>query len=100
MKNSTLSVFIVGGMLLVTGSFVAYADLSDIRRLEETKITLIQAVEAAQKHQGGQAVEATIDDDSFKPAYEVSIAKDGKLFDVQIDGLTGEVLGSREDIDD
>lgn len=82
------------------GSAAFAADASDIRLLKETKITLTQAIAAAEKNLGGQALEASLDDDSFKPAYDVSIVKGDKVFDVQVDGVTGEVIGSREDIDD
>lgn len=78
----------------------AMADADDIRGLAEAKITLIDAINAAEKHVGGKAYDAGFDDDSFKPAFEVNVAKDGKSFDVRVDGLTGEILGSREDIDD
>lgn len=86
---------------LVATPVVAFAaDKGDIRLLSETKISLIQAIQAAEKHQSGKAIDASLDDDSFKPAYEVSVVKDDRIFDVQVDGVTGEVLGAREDIDD
>lgn len=84
---------------LVAGAAIA-ADASDIRLLGETKLSLVEAIEAAQKHSGGQALEAGLDDDSFKPTYEVSVAKDGGVFDLQVDAVSGEVLGMREDRDD
>lgn len=82
-------------------SGAAYAvDVSDIRLLNETKISLSDAIAAAEKHQGGRAIDASLDDDSFKPAYEVTVVVDNRVFDVQVDGVTGGVIGSREDIDD
>lgn len=78
----------------------AYADHDSIRAMKDAKITLIDAIQAAEKDQGGQAVEASIDDDSFRPSYEVSVMKDGRLFDVQVDAVDGKILGSREDLDD
>lgn len=78
----------------------AGADNNEIQLLAETEINLSQAIAAAEKHNGGQAIEASLDDDSFKPAYEVSLVKDGRVFDVQVDGMTGEILSAREDIDD
>lgn len=76
------------------------ADIDDIRGLADAKITLTDAIKTAEKHVGGQAFDASFDNDSFKPAFEVEVAKDGKTFDVRVDGVTGEVLGMREDIDD
>lgn len=97
--NSMIAMTGIASLLVVPAALLA-ADRSDIRALQETKITLTQAIDAAEKNQGGQAIEASLDDDSFKPAYEVSIAKDGRIFDVEVDGVSGEVLGAREDIDD
>lgn len=76
------------------------ADRSDIRALEETKITLVEAIHAAEKDRNGRALDAGIDDDSFRPAYEVSVVADGRIWDVQVDGVTGKINGAREDIDD
>lgn len=101
MKN--VNCFLIGAATLffaVSAEVLTGADLNDIKLLTETKITLAQAIHQAEKKQGGQAIEASLDDDSFKPAYEVSIVRDGKVFDVQVDALSGEVLGAREDVDD
>jgi uncharacterized membrane protein YkoI len=75
----------------------ALADTDDIKMLEETSVSLTQAIDTAQKHVGGKAYEASIDDDGAVPSYEVSVAKDGKTFDVMINGKTGEVISSNED---
>lgn len=85
--------------IILLGS-TAYADASDVRLLSEAKISLVDAIKAAESSVGGRAIEAGLDDDAWKPAYEVSIVKDNRLFDVQVDAVDGKVLGSREDIDD
>jgi uncharacterized membrane protein YkoI len=85
----------------LAGSVAFAADKNDLKLLGETKINLVQAIQAAEKHHAGsQALDAGIDDDSFKPAYEVTVTKDGRFYDVQVDGVSGQVLGSREDLDD
>jgi len=84
--------------LMGTSAFAA--DASDIRAMGEAKISLVDAIKAAESHQGGKAIEASLDDDSWKPAYEVSIVKDNRVFDVQVDAISGGVLGAREDLDD
>lgn len=93
----TLALAVVAGATLSTA---ALADREEVRLLPETKVTLVQAIETAQKHVGGQAYDASLDDDSFNTAYEVNVAKDGKTIEVHIDGKTGKVLGAREDLDD
>jgi uncharacterized membrane protein YkoI len=78
----------------------ALADQDDIRLLAETRITLIEAIEIAQNHQGGQAYEATLDDDRFAPEYEVNVVVDNVSYEVTVDGVTGEVRNAKEDRDD
>ncbi|MEY6433506.1 PepSY domain-containing protein [Thioalkalicoccus limnaeus] len=93
-----LSIAILMAMLLVGGP--VWADRDAIRMLSEAKISLIDAIRSAETHQGGQAIEAGLDDDSFRPAYEVTVVKDGRVFDVQVDAVNGAVFGVREDLDD
>ncbi len=78
----------------------ALADAEDVQAASQAKISLVQAIQLAEKHQGGKAIDASIDDDSFSPTYEVSVVKDAKLYDVRIDAVKGTVLGAREDMDD
>lgn len=82
------------------GSAAFAADAGDIRLLNEAKISLVDAIKAAEGDVGGKAIEASLDDDAWKPAYEVSVVKDNRVFDVQVDAVSGGVLGSREDLDD
>ena len=78
----------------------ARADQEDLRLFAEAKVVLTQAIATAEQHLGGRAIGAKLDDDSFKPAYEVTVVKDNRVFDVQVDAVTNAVLGSREDMDD
>src|SRR5215207_7141643 len=78
----------------------ARADQEDLRLFSEAKVMLTQAIATAEKHLGGQAIGAKLDDDSFKPAYQVTVIKDNRVFEVQVDAVTNAVIGSREDMDD
>lgn len=91
-----LSLAFVGGV----ANKLAHADKDEIKLLKKMKITLVDAILAAEQDQQGTAIEASIDDDSFRPEYEVTIVRDNKEFDVQVDGVTGKVLSAREDKDD
>ena len=94
--------FLAVGVLIGVGlPLVALAnDADEVRALSETKISLTQAIAAAERHQGGQAYEAKVDEDSFKPEYEVDVVKDGRVYEVRVDGVSGEVIGAREDQND
>ncbi|WP_225410487.1 PepSY domain-containing protein [Stigmatella hybrida] len=94
LKDALATAAILGGM--VAGTALA-KDADEIKMLAQTKITLQQAIELAQQHQGGQAFEASIDDDSFTPVYEVSVVKDNRVYEVWVDGVEGKVLRARED---
>jgi uncharacterized membrane protein YkoI len=92
------------GALAVAGvmgaAAAARADQEDLRLYSEAKVMLTQAIATAEKYLGGQAIGAKLDDDSFKPAYEVSVVKDNRVFDVHVDAVTNAVISSREDMDD
>lgn len=98
MKNPLKT--LLAATAMVAFSVPALADREDMRALEGAKISLVDAINTAEKHQGGRAYDASIDDDSFQPAYEVGIIKDNRVYDVRIDAVSGSVIGSREDIDD
>jgi uncharacterized membrane protein YkoI len=84
--------------LMLSGT--AIADRDDIRALSETRISLIEAIEIAQAHQGGIAFEAKLDDDSFTPEYEVDVVFEDRFYEITIDGVSGEVRKVKEDDDD
>lgn len=77
----------------------ALADRDDAQLLEQTKITLSEAIAIAEKHQNGRAYEASVDDDRFSPSYEVSVAAGDRLYELDVDGVTGEVRNVREERD-
>jgi uncharacterized membrane protein YkoI len=99
--NSSKKFLAVGALTSIGLPLVALAnDADEVRALSETKISLTQAIAAAERHQGGQAYEAKVDDDSFKPEYEIDVAKDGKVYEVRVDGVSGEVIEAREEQND
>ncbi len=68
--------------------------------MSKAKISLVEAIQSAEQSQGGVALEAGIDDDSFKPEYEVTILREDRQYDVRVDAVSGAIIDSREDIDD
>lgn len=86
-------------LTVATGTF-AWADTQEAALLAKAKISLVDAIQTAEKSVGGKAYEASLDDDALAPEFEVGIIKDGKFFEVRVNGSDGSVIGSREDIDD
>lgn len=80
-----------------TGQIVA-TDLenTDLSKLAKSaKVTILQAVLAAQKKTPGQAVSAVLKLVDEKPEFEVRIFAKDKVKSVRVDGLTGEVAGKK-----
>jgi len=99
MTKKQLALPLIALGLMSMNSFATEAE-RDAKALEATKITLTQAIDAALKKVEGKAYDASFEDDSLEPMYEVEVLKDGKSFQVYVDGVTGEVIRSREDLDD
>ena len=86
-------------LVLFSAQNVFASDKDEINMLNHAKISLVDAIQAAESNLNGKALEASIDDDAFTPTFEVKILKEGRVYKVRVDGKTKEVLGSREDRD-
>jgi uncharacterized membrane protein YkoI len=60
--------------------------------IADAKITMAQAIAAAENQVGGKAVETGIEDENGTVAFEVEVLKDGQRHEVLIDPQSGEVL--------
>jgi uncharacterized membrane protein YkoI len=100
--NDTFRIFLAAMAVAGVAGAVATAARADQEELNlflQAKVMLTQAIATAEQHLGGRAIGAKLDDDSFKPAYEVTVVKDNRVYDVHVDAVTNAVLGSREDLD-
>jgi uncharacterized membrane protein YkoI len=95
--NKTLKVMLA--MIIITGmaANAAQADskekeAKELKLFNLAKITLTEAIKAAEQKTGGKAMEAEVDDESNAVQFEVEVLKDGKIHEVIVDGLTGKVL--------
>jgi uncharacterized membrane protein YkoI len=97
-NNKTLLVMLA--TILITGIAVNAAqageskekEAKELKLFNQAKITLTEAIKAAEQKTGGKAMEAEVDDDSNTVQFEVEVLKDGKIHEVIVDGLTGKVL--------
>ena len=86
--------------VVVAGTAVSLAQASDskekdakeLQLFSQAKISLTEAIKAAEQKTGGKAMEAEIDDESGAVQFEIEVAKDDKIHKVMVDGKTGNVL--------
>lgn len=94
---------IAASLVVVLGASImssnVYADRDDVKALARAEISLIEAIRRAQDAGDGTAFEASIDDDSSTPEFEVSIVRDNRTYEVRVNAVTGEILSVREDND-
>lgn len=67
-------------------------EAKELKLFSEAKISLCEAIKAAEHKVGGKAMEAEVDDESNTVQFEIEILKDGKVHEVLVDGITGKVL--------
>ena len=83
-------------VVIIAGTAANVAHASELKGkltlLSQAKISLTEAIKAAEQKTGGKALEAELDDGSSTVQFEIKILKDGKIYEVIIDGKTGNVL--------
>ena len=87
-------------IVIITGAFANVAQAGESKEKEakelqlfsQAKISLTEAIKAAEQKTGGKALEAELDDESNTVQFEIEVLKDGKIHEVLIDGITGKVL--------
>ncbi len=73
---------------------------SYVKLLGASKLSLAKAVEAALLKVPGKATRVSFELKKDKPVAEVMVFKDGKLFEVKLDAVTGSVIKVEEEDDD
>jgi uncharacterized membrane protein YkoI len=85
------------------GAYAAKADKEDDAvAIVNAKVTLTQAVTAAEQHVGGKAAKAEFEQSkNGKWTFDVEVVKDAKtVMDVKVDADTGKVLSATADTAD
>lgn len=88
---------------IATAGGLAFAKTSGgendaIADLAKAKITLTQAVGAAEAQSGGKATKAELEGERGTIVYQVEVVTaDNKVFDVKVDAADGKVLSSKQD---
>jgi uncharacterized membrane protein YkoI len=96
--NTILTAIFTIALMIVTVTNVAKAgeskdkEAKELKLFGEAKISMCEAIKAAEKKTGGKAMEAELDDESTTVQFEIEVLKDGKIHEVLVDGKTGKVL--------
>jgi uncharacterized membrane protein YkoI len=69
----------------------------DALAISQAKVTLAEAITAAEQHVGGKAAKAELEKQNGKWTFDVEVVKDRKVMDVAVDSTTGKVLSANED---
>lgn len=106
MKKRMKYLAVVGGVLVLgTGGSVVLAqtylgdDAEEVAAVQRARISLAQAVTAAERGSSGRAIEASMEADRGRAVYEVTVFAENRMREVQVDPQTGRVLNTRIDWD-
>lgn len=85
-----------------TGAVLGKTDLAKdfSKALAAAKISLAKAIEIATKRVPGKATDVELEFEDGRAVLEVEVFADGKVFEVEIDAETGQVLEVEEEDDD
>ena len=84
---------------LAGGAYAAKAtgQEDDALAISQSKISLTDAIAAAEQHVGGKAAKAEYEQQNGKWTFDVEVVKDKKVMEVKVDGANGKVLSATED---
>jgi uncharacterized membrane protein YkoI len=86
------TVIIAGTANLAQASESKEKEAKELQLFSQAKISLTDAIKAAEHKTGGKAMEAEVDDESSTVQFEIEVLKDGKVHEVKVDGITSKVL--------
>ena len=89
--------------VLAAAGAMAYAAKSmenDATAITEAKISMIQAITAAEQHASGKAARAEYESTKAGWVYDVEVVSGAKVFDVRVDADKGTVISSVQDTGD
>jgi uncharacterized membrane protein YkoI len=98
-RKSTLALAALALTSAVAGVSVYAAGPSghDARTIPNAKVSLAQAVTAAEQHVGGTASKAEVESHGSKLVYDVEVVKGPQVFDVTVSPEQGTVIAATLD---
>lgn len=106
MKRNGLALFSTMAILVLLAGTWAYADRKhgtekdEAAALTHAKVSLIQAVSAAEQDVQGKAVRAELEEEHGEWIYEVEVVNGNGVTNMKVDSLDGKVLSRKADRED
>lgn len=82
---------------VIGSAYASKLQENDALTVTSAKISMIQAVTAAEQHVGGKASRAEYERHKGQWAFDVEVVKDKKVMDVKVDPTSGKVIAATED---
>ena len=81
----------------VGSAYAGESGENDGAALAQTKISLTQAIAAAEQHANGRAIRAELEDENGTIVYGVEVLSGAKATDVKVDVRDGKILSAQAD---
>lgn len=96
-RTPKLAIIVLSAAGLTATAYAAGAPGNDALAIVNAKVSLTEAVAAAEKHASGKAVRAEFEQSSQGAIYEVEVVSGARVFDVKVHAVKGNVISSAED---
>lgn len=100
-RNTALSLVVAAMAATATAAYAAKDNSeNDALAITQAKVSLAQAVTAAEQHAVGKASKAEFEHDHKGVYYEIEVVSGAKVYDVKVDANSGAVIAATEDEND
>ncbi|HZS81834.1 MAG TPA: PepSY domain-containing protein [Stellaceae bacterium] len=72
---------------------VEHENKVELQTFQQAKVTLADAVSAAEKHSGGKALGANFEDRNGNPVFRVKTLQNGTVWEGAVDAVSGQIVG-------
>jgi len=102
MSTRNVIIAFMASAAIAAGSFALagnnkHGDENDARAVQQAKISLTEAVAAAERHTSGRSTRAEFEHSQGKAVFDVEIVAGTKVMDVKVDAMSGAVIAATED---
>lgn len=87
-----VAAFLVLSAAVFGTAYAAKSNENDALAINSAKISLVQAITAAEQHVGGKASGADYEQHKGKWVFDVEVVKDKQVMDVKVDATSGKVI--------